>query len=747
LLVLDEAHLLSDRLLEEVRMLVDLAQQGVPLVRVVLCGNPEFEERLTAPGLSAFNQRVACHEPIETLLRSEAIDYLEYRIQWAGGTVDRLFDAGAMRLIAEASDGVPRCLNQLAEHSLTQAFLVKAPIASESIVRQSLAALQHLPLRWNASALLSRSWSAKTEDVPLSEAKPVSNADTTVFEAISDEMPTTDEGRSSSFEFGAGDSHEVGHEVESIPVTAETAASLNGPQSEVDEHSVNSGTSNAASVGAVANESAFVETDADGVCSFEIGGPAPVIENVHSLTTSDKAKSAIDDTEITIDSARNLSESESPEADSSSASRQVFIRVALNGLVSEKTIEIVQSTEENSEPDEKLDEEIDQNQPQFSWLIHPVVRSELEDEPTEEELLPEETVSEFKLPVRYRARSQPEFRLSDIATKVSKSDPLIGRSNHLDAIRQRAFSPNKVQTGGTMGSLTETESNLETLEEEVVVDRYADLDAICRSTVPRAPSLSRVQHFDAPILDAANADALEPQLNDDVLSQHSSEQLQRNEAISTVVATAPGLQPQSHQSSHDEQPQPDFLSPNSDDFTGYPMERIDSICALIETADDHSNGGSGVELITDWGVERIDVDLPSDTISAVFSNGDGQRPFDLEDWLGSTVIEVGRDLRQQVSEPPLKDAQVEAKVASEKSSPESKSDISERVERASRYDIVEPETIPENQEPETSQFRVDPPETGNSESENVPDPATRSTTHSRFHNLFSTLRRRQVPQN
>ena len=162
LLVLDEAHLLSDRLLEEVRLLADFSQQGVPLVRVVLCGNPEFEERLTAPALTAFNQRVACHESIETLLRAESLEYLTYRVEWAGGNLARLFEPGALQLIVEASDGVPRCLNQLADHSLSQAFRAGASIATETIVRDSLAVLQSLPLRWNASALLSRSWTSNT---------------------------------------------------------------------------------------------------------------------------------------------------------------------------------------------------------------------------------------------------------------------------------------------------------------------------------------------------------------------------------------------------------------------------------------------------------------------------------------------------------------------------------------------------------------------------------------------------------
>ncbi len=57
-LLVDEAHTLPLRLLEEVRLLGNLARSGQPLVRLVLAGGPAVEERLANPKLDSFNQRL-----------------------------------------------------------------------------------------------------------------------------------------------------------------------------------------------------------------------------------------------------------------------------------------------------------------------------------------------------------------------------------------------------------------------------------------------------------------------------------------------------------------------------------------------------------------------------------------------------------------------------------------------------------------------------------------------------------------
>ena len=148
-LIVDEAHLLNDRLLEELRLLASLAEGKLPLARVILVGQPALEERMMAPALEALNQRVVCHVYLEPLTRRQSIEYVAYRIEWAGGDCSQIFTETALERIAVAAGGLPRCLNQLCDHALLLACAQEQPRVTGEIVDEALLALRQLPLRWN----------------------------------------------------------------------------------------------------------------------------------------------------------------------------------------------------------------------------------------------------------------------------------------------------------------------------------------------------------------------------------------------------------------------------------------------------------------------------------------------------------------------------------------------------------------------------------------------------------------------
>src|SRR5437867_4976470 len=73
LLLVDEAHSLPLRLLEEVRLLTNVVRDGQSRVRLVLAGNMALEERLTSPKLESFHQRIAGRCYLQPLGRDETI--------------------------------------------------------------------------------------------------------------------------------------------------------------------------------------------------------------------------------------------------------------------------------------------------------------------------------------------------------------------------------------------------------------------------------------------------------------------------------------------------------------------------------------------------------------------------------------------------------------------------------------------------------------------------------------------------
>ena len=148
-LIVDEAHRLSLPLLDELRLLTLLAEAGEPLARVVLIGDRDLEERLANPELAAFNQRVCCQVDLAPLTQVESLEYLSAHLESAGGEAEEIFTEEALAFLAKAADGVPRCLNHLADHALLLAYVTERRPVSAEVVREALDDLKQLPLHWN----------------------------------------------------------------------------------------------------------------------------------------------------------------------------------------------------------------------------------------------------------------------------------------------------------------------------------------------------------------------------------------------------------------------------------------------------------------------------------------------------------------------------------------------------------------------------------------------------------------------
>ncbi len=218
LLIVDEAENFSTDALEELRMLSDLAEDGVELVRLVLVGQWRLEERLADREFAALNQRVSTHSSLQSLSTSESMDYVNFRLNWAGGNPESIFTQQALQFVARAANGLPRCLNLLADHCL---FLAQPqherPIVAET-VRRALTEMKRLPLQWNDLHDLS-SFTANDDAEFSDETSFEIPVEDTLFEVpIANEAAST-----SSFEFGSDSAVDL---QTSVTETIEEAASV-----------------------------------------------------------------------------------------------------------------------------------------------------------------------------------------------------------------------------------------------------------------------------------------------------------------------------------------------------------------------------------------------------------------------------------------------------------------------------------------------------------------------------------------
>jgi type II secretory pathway predicted ATPase ExeA len=152
LLLVDEAHVLSLRLLDELRMMTNLVARGQPCVRLVLAGGAPLEERLASPKLESFSQRIAARCYLESFDRGQTQDYLQSQITAAGGAASRVFAGEVAQAVFAATDGVPRLINQLCDHALLLAYSGGRQQVQPSDIEEAWADLQQLPTPWNAAS-------------------------------------------------------------------------------------------------------------------------------------------------------------------------------------------------------------------------------------------------------------------------------------------------------------------------------------------------------------------------------------------------------------------------------------------------------------------------------------------------------------------------------------------------------------------------------------------------------------------
>jgi type II secretory pathway predicted ATPase ExeA len=152
LLIVDEAHTLPLRLMEELRLITNIVRNGQSRVRLVLVGSPHLEERFASPKLESFNQRVAARCYLEPLDRQQTIDFVRHQIQSVGGNPDRVFDQGALDAVYQAADGIPRLINQVCDHALLLAYAGGVSQLTAAGIEEAWSDLQQLPTPASATA-------------------------------------------------------------------------------------------------------------------------------------------------------------------------------------------------------------------------------------------------------------------------------------------------------------------------------------------------------------------------------------------------------------------------------------------------------------------------------------------------------------------------------------------------------------------------------------------------------------------
>ncbi len=141
-LVVDEAHLLTMELLEEIRLLTNTDLHQEKLLQVILSGQPELLPVLRRPELRALKQRVASWSQLRPLSPPETRVYIGERMHAAGLRSAIPISGPALDAIHNYSQGVPRLINLLCDKCLWMGYNAKNKQIGQEIVQHAAGLLE-----------------------------------------------------------------------------------------------------------------------------------------------------------------------------------------------------------------------------------------------------------------------------------------------------------------------------------------------------------------------------------------------------------------------------------------------------------------------------------------------------------------------------------------------------------------------------------------------------------------------------
>lgn len=136
IVVIDEAQNLDASVLETVRLLSDFETPQAKLLQIILVGQPSLADKLATPALTQLRQRITSLSGLSPLTPLEVSRFIEHRLKVAGHTGPSLFSAEALVMLADASEGIPRQINNYCFHSLSLACATRQKTVDRAIVQE-----------------------------------------------------------------------------------------------------------------------------------------------------------------------------------------------------------------------------------------------------------------------------------------------------------------------------------------------------------------------------------------------------------------------------------------------------------------------------------------------------------------------------------------------------------------------------------------------------------------------------------
>jgi len=153
--MIDEAQHVQPDVLEQIRLLSNVAAPGGTMLQIILAGQLDLETLLARPELRQFQQRVSRRIRLEPLTEAELKSYITHRLaigraagsrmpgadelaralkDWQSEEVDVTFTPDAIGSIWRWSGGLPRVVNLLCDHALEAAYAQRLHVVDAALI-------------------------------------------------------------------------------------------------------------------------------------------------------------------------------------------------------------------------------------------------------------------------------------------------------------------------------------------------------------------------------------------------------------------------------------------------------------------------------------------------------------------------------------------------------------------------------------------------------------------------------------
>jgi general secretion pathway protein A len=142
LLIVDEAQNLSNKVLEEIRLLSGVETTKEKVLRIILAGQPELNEKLNSSMLIQLAQRIRLRFHLTALSKTDTQLYIQHRLEVAGSQGRQIFDPECYPLIYRYTGGIPRLVNTLCDTSMMAAFAQDRDVVKVDDMKAAIDELQ-----------------------------------------------------------------------------------------------------------------------------------------------------------------------------------------------------------------------------------------------------------------------------------------------------------------------------------------------------------------------------------------------------------------------------------------------------------------------------------------------------------------------------------------------------------------------------------------------------------------------------